>query len=90
MSKPTAITKRVFAGEGDFVAFGTACDWLKRLGYSIGSMQRGDPIGVMRGDYSISKWRNLSAAEREDLDGTIEGSKRTGPITVTLRVSDET
>lgn len=79
--------KRTFSESGDFAAFDAACSWLSSLGYSIGSMQRGDPIGVVRGDCSIAKWRNLTAADRLVLDGIIEGDKRNGPVTVTLRDS---
>lgn len=37
---------------------------LKSAGFSVGSMQRSDPRGVMFGDVKIAKWRNLTYAER--------------------------
>jgi hypothetical protein len=73
-----------FTGEG-FEAFSAATSWCRRNGYSYGSTQRDDPIGLLKGDYAIAKWRNLSMAERAGLDGTIEGDKRNGPVYVHLR-----
>jgi len=77
--------KLQFDDVGDFAAMRKAEDWLKANGYSWGSMQRDDPIGVMKGDYDISKWRNLSQKERVALDGLIEGDKRNGPVIVTVK-----
>lgn len=75
---------KVFDKTGDFEAFREAENYLKKNGYSWGSMQRDDPIGIMKGDYDISKWRNLSSKERNALDGTITGDKRNGPVTVEI------
>ena len=57
--------KKVFDKTGDFAAFQEAENYLKENGYSWGSMQRDDPIGIMKGDYDIAKWRNLSAKEKK-------------------------
>lgn len=76
---------KVFDQPGDFVAFDAAREWVQSLGYSVGSMQRDEPIGLMAGRWSISKWRSLSAKERDELDGTITGNKRNGPVTVMLK-----
>lgn len=73
-----------FEQVGDFAAYHAACKWLDDNGYSHGSMQRDDPIGIMRGDYSIAKWRNLSPKEVSALHGRITGDKRNGPVTVTI------
>ncbi len=82
----TNAIEMVFDDAGEFVAFGKAVAWLKERGYSVGSMQREAPIGVMYGDVSIAKWRNLSASEIAALDGTITGeSKRNGPVTISLK-----
>lgn len=75
---------KIFDRTGDFEAFRDAESWLKENGYSWGSMQGDAPIGVMRGDYDIAKWRNLSTREINALDGTITGDKRNGPVTVTI------
>jgi hypothetical protein len=69
---------------GDFKAYYAACDWCKKNGVSYGSMQRDDPIGLMRGDYDISKWRNMTKKEQESLDGQMNGDKRNGPVTITI------
>lgn len=72
----------VFEGKKDFEAFYKARDFLKSIGFSVGSMQRDDPIGIRRGDWDIAKWRNLSEDDMSKLDGTIKGNKREGPLTV--------
>lgn len=75
-----------FDADGDFRAVGEAERWLEEQGISYGSMQRGAPIGLMRGDVAIAKWRNLSREERDALDGTMESvSFRHGPVFVRLR-----
>ncbi len=63
--------------------------WCREHGYAYGEMQRDSPIGVHRESEcsGISKWRNLSQAERAALDGRIEpesGSFRDGPARLTL------
>jgi hypothetical protein len=78
-------TVAVFAEAGDFKAFYRAQAWCEGQGVSVGEMQGPEPIGLLRGDFAIAKWRNLSAAERRVLDGTITGDKRNGPVTVTLK-----
>ena len=76
--------KKVFDKTGDFEAFCEAENYLKKNGYSWGSMQCDDPIGIMKGDFNISKWRNLSTNERNALDGIITGDTRNGPVTVEI------
>lgn len=76
--------EKVFTGDEAFEAFRTAEEFLANRGFSVGSMQRDDPIGVMYGDCSIAKWRNLSAMERIGLHGVIQGNKRFGPVTVVI------
>ena len=74
-----------FSEPGDFVAYNTAVKWLDDRGYSVGSMQRDDPIGIVLGPCDIGKWRNLSPDDKASLDGKITGSKRSGPVTVFLK-----
>ncbi len=69
---------------GDFEAYNKAIRWLEERGFSYGSMQRDEPIGILHGDYAIAKWRNLNDQERLDLDGVIKGDKRNGPVSVTI------
>ena len=84
------MNKRVFNERGDFQAFYAATKWLNELGYSYGSMQRDSPIGIKKGKYIISKWRNLSLKDIANLDGVITGEKRNGPVAVTLYDAGET
>ena len=84
-------TKKAFAKQlkfdlcaGDFSDFDAAMEHLESCGFSVGSMQRDDPIGIMFGDFCIAKWRNLSLKDRGELHGTITGDKRNGPVVVTL------
>jgi hypothetical protein len=82
MSDPIVMT---FADVGDFQAFYAAERWCKENGYSVGSMQGPDPIGLLRGDFAISKWRNLSRQQRAELDGQMTGDMRSGPITIRVK-----
>lgn len=79
------LTTITFPDQGTFAAVGAACKWLSENGYSYGSMQRGAPIGIMKGDYAISKWRNLSAADVADLDGYMQGDFRNGPVIISFK-----
>lgn len=74
-----------FADVGDFQAMYAAEDWCKRHGYSVASAQRGSPRGLMRGDWLIAKWRNLTTKERGQLDGTMTGDMRNGPVTIKVK-----
>jgi len=81
-----------FRNDGDFAAIEAAIAWLKKRGFSVGEMQRDDPIGVVFGDVTIHKWRTLSAEDRNDLHGKImpstpAASMRGGPVTFHLRRS---
>lgn len=80
-----AAFEKVFNQEGTFLAWYAASDWLKESGYSFGSMCGSLPIGVMRGDYAIAKWKNLTPKERNLCDGTVTGDFREGPVTVRLK-----
>ena len=82
--------KKTFNQTGTFEAMHEAGKWLTDNGYSYGSMQGRDPIGILKGDYYIGKWRNIRSAERGKLDGTITGTdKRNGPVTVEIFEGDE-
>lgn len=60
-----------FNGESTFEAIDMATKWLHKNGYSYGSMQRNEFIGVKKGDYHIEKWRNLQEVDRSFCDGVI-------------------
>lgn len=74
----------LFNESGDFAALNAAQKWCRDNGISYGSLQRDDPVGLMVGDYDIAKWRNLSATDRAELDGTLTGDKRNGPVLIEL------
>ena len=88
MSAPTPTKMRiVFEGSGTFEALNAALRYCGEHGISAGTLQRGAPIGLMRGDYLIQKWRNLSKRERAALDGaltTSTGSFRDGPVVLEI------
>lgn len=77
----TAIT---FVSAYEFHAVVAAEKWCEERGYSVGEMQCDAPRGVLKGEYHITKWRNLTQEEREQLDGVMEGDMRLGPVTVTI------
>lgn len=60
---------------GDFSAYHACMDWLKAVGCSTGSMQRGAPTAVMFADnYDISKHRNLRKHEVDETHGWVTGT----------------
>lgn len=79
--------------DSDFAAYHTAEQWLKDLGYCVGPMQRGAPTAAYIGDGFVSKWRNLTDAERDAVDGLIHdmgrGRFRGGPVEVVLYALSE-
>ncbi|MBB4126260.1 hypothetical protein GGR77_001550 [Xanthomonas translucens] len=75
-----------FEVTGDFVALRAAEAWCRERGVSYGPQQRGAPIGLLVGDYVISKWRGMSAAERAALHGTITGDTRNGPLVLRIDI----
>lgn len=88
-AEPTRIgaTAIVFANVGTFEAARAAEQWLDDRGFSWGPSQVGGPQAIWHGDCAISKWRNLSAAEKRDCHATMDGEKREGPVTITLRAA---
>lgn len=82
--KPFVFTK-TFGQEGTFQALYAAHKWLEDNGYSYGSTCRDAPIGVMKGDYIVAKWRNLSRNEVAELDGVLFGNPRNGPLELKLK-----
>ena len=75
----------VFDQKGTFEAMYAAERWCRDNGVSFGSSCAMSPTGLLRGEYRIAKWRNLSAKERAQLDGTMSGDFRNGPVTIRLR-----
>ncbi len=56
----------------DWSGLRAAEKWLESQGYSAGRMQGPSPIGILKGDFDISKWRNMTQAEIAALDGQIQ------------------
>jgi hypothetical protein len=79
-----AVMIKTFDQQGDFAANYAAEQWLREAGYSVGIMERGSPRGILRGNYLIMKWRNLSPQDRKALDGQMTGDMRNGPVTVEI------
>lgn len=73
-----------FVPAGTFQSFYNAENYLKEMGYSIGSMEGPYPIGFSdKFDY-ISKWNNMNGSEHKQLDGIMvaEGGFREGSVLV--------
>lgn len=81
-----AFTK-TFSEPGNFEALYSAQKWLEQNGYSFGSNCRGSPIGILKGDFIIAKWRNLTKREIDQLDGELTGDMRNGPVTIRLKAA---
>ena len=78
MPKSNSPFKKVFSPSSDhpFDALYAAQRWITENGGSYGSSSIDGPIGVvMRPDVYIAKWRNLTAQERKDLDGSLVHSR---------------
>lgn len=75
---------KTFSQSGDFEAMSAAEQFLAVAGFSCGTTQRGDPRGIMFGDFDIQKWRNLSNRDRNDLHGHMTGNMREGPVKIEI------
>lgn len=76
-----------FVSNGDeenaFSAFYNAENYLKDMGYKIGSMEGPNPIGFSNSATYISKWCNMTSKEHQNLDGAmISDNFRTGSVTI--------
>lgn len=76
--------RKVFDQPGDFAAAKAAEQFLKDCGFSIGRRQRGQPSGIMFGDFDIQKWRNLRKWHRLELHGVATGDFRNGPVIIEI------
>lgn len=79
--------EKKFEQKGTFAAWNAARQWLKENGFSYGSSSVDGPVGILKGDFCISKWRNMTPKERSQLDGTLSGELREGPVVVRLKVA---
>lgn len=80
-----------FKNEGTFQACYAAEEWLYARGFSVGPSQVDGPRAIWHGLCAISKWRNLSAAEKREAHAIMEGELREGPVRIVLQsgASDE-
>ena len=77
--------RKVFDQQGDFAALHAAEKWLADNGYSYSPTCAMHPVAILKGDYQIAKWRNLTPKEIKALDGDMNGDFRTGPLVVHLK-----
>jgi len=79
------IFTKVFSGAETFEASYAAEKWCKDNGISYGRMCCNEPRGIINGDCDIQKWKNISLADHNLLDGVmISLDFRQGPVTVQL------
>lgn len=70
------LIEKVFKADGTtFGAYYKACEWLTENGYSYGSGCITGPIGVVKGDACISKYRHLSIRDINSMDGWLHHSR---------------
>ena len=73
-TRTSELVKRFEHTGEDWSGLIAAEHWLRFNGYSFGSMQRGEPIGVVKGKCVISKWHSMTKREHRQLDGTIKAA----------------
>jgi hypothetical protein len=79
------VHEEVFPSKSDFDGYYSAENYLKKLGYTRGSMCRSEPIGFADSDKYryIAKWYNIDVEERAELDGVmVSSSFRGGEVRV--------
>lgn len=81
--------KKTFSEKGTFKALHAAQHWLTENGYSYGPTCVMHPAPVLKGDFIIAKWRNLTKTEIKALDGWFDGDLREGPVTVMLKIAPD-
>lgn len=75
---------KYFIGKETFEALHKAQKWCNDNGYSFGPTCVCSPQAIKKGNWNIAKWRNLTPSERKNIDGTITGDGRNGPIKVDI------
>lgn len=78
--------EKVFQNTGDaFSGLRDAQNWLKEKGFSYGPLCFTEPVGIIKGERRIEKWKNLPSQDRAILDGVlISGDFRSSYVTVFL------
>ena len=69
---------------GTFTAIHEAEAFVRDLGYTVGSMCGGEPIGFALGYDYVAKWYNIDHGDRSRLDGLLlhDGGFREGGVKV--------
>jgi hypothetical protein len=80
---------KTFSESGAFQALYAAEKWLAQNGYSFGPSCAMHPMPVLKGDFIIAKWKNLTKKEVAQLDGKVEGNMREGPVRIVLKSEPE-
>lgn len=76
---------KTFTKEGTFQSLYEAQGWLSANGYSYGSLCRNDPVGLLKGDVTIGKWKNFDKEDIAALDGIMTSwDFRESPVTITI------
>jgi len=70
---------------GTFAATYAAEAWCREHSISVGASEQGKPRGLLRGDWVVSKWHNMTQQERAALDGRMTGDMRDGPVFIEIR-----
>jgi hypothetical protein len=78
---------KTFSNTGTFQALYAAEKWLADNGYSYGPGSAMHPMPVLKGDFVIAKWKNLTKKEIAQLDGRVDGNMREGPVHIVLKVA---
>lgn len=74
---------------GNFEACREAEEWCSERGISVGAMEREKPRALLNEPCCIGKWSKLSGPERRQMDGTMTGDMRHGPVTIELKGNEE-
>ena len=76
---------KVFESTGEEWSACVAAElWCHENGISVGAMQGPSPRGLLRGEHEISKWRNMTSKEKQQLHGLMIGNWRNGPVQVEM------
>ncbi len=68
---PKVVKELKFNEKGTFESLNKARCWLNENNYSDGSLCGDKPVGLLKGDFFIAKWKNLTTEEIKELDGVM-------------------
>jgi hypothetical protein len=80
-----ALVQHTFDTEGEFKALSAAELYARKQGYSTGSLDGKNPIGIAGPDYIVGKWHTIFSAQLIKLNGVIVSDDfKAGPCTFIL------